>query len=279
MERVLSTHLFVQQHLTTSILEHIRDAGFAQVELYGARQHLDYRKQTQVRELGHWFRDSPLSVHAMHAPSFSDTVWGLTGPDSILSITERVKSKRLAVVDELKRALEVAESVPFRYWVQHLGSKGEEFDEYKVEAAFTVLEELMIFARQRGVEILLENTPNELASAERLLRFVDVTHLNLNFCLDLGHAHMHEGVETAYKLLRPRLRSVHVHDNDGASDQHLFPFQGTIDWGHAMACLNEAPGQYPLVLEVRDDEATAQPIDEALRRFDQLEAVGVPHES
>ena len=61
--------------------------------------------------------------------------------------------------------------IPFRYLIQHIGVAGEEFDERKFDAAFAALEELSLFARQRGVEILLENTPNELASAARLLQF------------------------------------------------------------------------------------------------------------
>ena len=49
----------------------------------------------------------------------------------------------------------------------------------QVDAAFSALEELSLFARQRGVEILLENIPNELSSAERLLQFEELTHLGL----------------------------------------------------------------------------------------------------
>ena len=105
------------------------------------------------------------------------------------------------MVDEIKRALEIAETIPFRYMVQHLGVRGEEFDERKVEAAFTSLEELSVFARQRGVEILLENIPNGLSSAERLRIFLEMTHLDLNYCFDVGHANMHE---TAW---RPRSTS------------------------------------------------------------------------
>ena len=120
----------------------------------------------------------------------------------MITITEPVKSKRLHMVDEIKRALEIAEMVPFRYLIQHLGVAGEEYDERKIDAAFSALEEISLFARQRGVEVLLENTPNELSSAERLLMFLDVTHLDLNVCFDTGHAHMGEGVETAYRLLK-----------------------------------------------------------------------------
>ncbi len=70
------------------------------------------------------------------------------------------------MVDEIKRTLDMAEVFPFRYLIQHLGVPGEEFDEFKVDAAFSALEELSALrARQRGVEILLENIPNGLSSA------------------------------------------------------------------------------------------------------------------
>jgi sugar phosphate isomerase/epimerase len=203
---------------------------------------------------------------------FTDEIWGRSGPDSVITITERVKSKRLPMVDEIKRALEIAETVPFRYFIQHLGVAGEEFDEFKVDAAFSALEELMLFAHQRGVEILLENTPNELSSAERLLTFLGLTHLKLNVCFDVGHAHMNEGVETAYKLLKPRIRSTHLHDNDGKEDSHLFPLGkqgGGIDWPAAMGLLRA----HPLVLELREVETMEHPIHEAHSIFEQLEAL------
>ena len=68
---------------------------------------------------------------------YSDDVWGRSGPDAVINITEPVKFKRLQMVDEIKRALEVAETVPFRYLIQHLGVAGEEYDERKIDAAFS----------------------------------------------------------------------------------------------------------------------------------------------
>src|SRR5438105_3264264 len=136
---------------------------------------------------------------------YSDDVWGRSGPNAVLTITEPVKSKRLLILDEIKRALEISETIPFRYLIQHIGVKGEEYDERKIDSAFSALEEISLFARQRGVEVLLENTPNALSSAERLLMFLGTTHLDLNVCLDTGHANMNEGVETAYRLLKGRI--------------------------------------------------------------------------
>jgi sugar phosphate isomerase/epimerase len=144
-----------------------------------------------------------------------------------------------------------------------------------VDAAFSSLDELNVFARQRGVEILLENIRNDLASAERLRQFNELTHLNMNFVFDAGHAHIMGGVDHEFEIMAPRIRSLHLHDNDGKEDRHLYPQAtgGTIDWKRAMELLRSRPGQYPLLLELREVPEMEHPIDEAARVFDNLEAM------
>ena len=275
MNHVLSTHLFVNHRLTVAMLDRIQRAGIPAVEIFCARQHLDYRNKAQLTELGHWFRDSSLKLHSLHSPMYNDEIWGRSGPHAVITITEPVKARRIEMVDEIKRALEVAEVVPFRYLIQHIGVGGEEFDMRKFDAAFSALEEISIFARQRGVEVLLENIPNELSSAERLLMFLELTHLNLNFVFDTGHAHMNEGVETAFRLMKGRIRSTHVHDNDAQNDIHLFPLMnqgGTIDWKNAMDNLRSAESQYPLLLELRERPEITNPLEAVAEVFEKLEA-------
>jgi sugar phosphate isomerase/epimerase len=286
MQRALSTHLLANQRLTTVWLDRIGDADIPLVEIFCARQHLDYTNRAQVSELSYWFRDSEIKVHSVHAPLYTDEVWGRSGPQSVLNITEPVKSKRILVIDELKRAIEIAETIPFRYLIQHMGVADQEFDERSVDAAFSALEELNIFARQRGVEVLLENIPNGLSSAERLLMFLGMTHLDLNICFDIGHAHMNEGVETAYRLLQSHIRSVHIHDNAGTEDSHLFPLNaslngggGTIDWKRAMRLLRPQMERFPLVLELREVEDMPNPLLEVRKTFDALETLLLAPES
>jgi sugar phosphate isomerase/epimerase len=274
MNHALSTHLFVNHRLTVALLSRIEQTGIPAVEIFCARQHLDYREKAQVAELGYWFRDSQIKLHSLHAPIYNDEIWGRSGPHAVVSITEPVKGRRLEMVDEIKRALEIAEVIPFRYLIQHIGVAGEEFDLRKFDAAFAALEELNLFARQRGVEILLENTPNELASAARLLQFDELTHIGLNYAFDLGHAHMNEGVEKAFNLMQDRIRSTHVHDNNGKEDSHLFPFLsegGAIDWKNAMRLLRSREAQYPLLLELKEQPGIAHPLESVKEVFDRLE--------
>ena len=99
MTRALSTHAFVGHRLTTVWLDRVWDAGIPLVEIFCARQHLDYRDKAQVNELGYWFRDSEIKLHSLHSPMYTDDVWGRSGPDAVVNITEPVKSKRLHWVD------------------------------------------------------------------------------------------------------------------------------------------------------------------------------------
>jgi sugar phosphate isomerase/epimerase len=276
MNRVLSTHVCVNHRLSVAWLNKAMQAGIPAVEIFCARQHLDYRNRSQIAELGHWFRDAELKLHSIHSPMYTDEIWGRSGPHAAINICELVKGTRMTMVDEVKRALDIAEIVPFKYMVQHLGVGEEEFDERKIDAAFCSLEELMLFARHRGVEILLENIPNELSTAARLMSFIKLTHLDLHFVFDVGHAHIGGGIESEFEIMKDRIRSTHVHDNDGASDKHLFPFlaeAGTVDWKQTMTLLRSRQDQYPLLLELREVESMESPLDAVNEVFDKLEAL------
>jgi sugar phosphate isomerase/epimerase len=274
MDHALSTHLFVNHRLTTALLGRIHDAKIPAVEIFCARQHLDYRDKAQIAELGHWFRDSDMRLHSLHSPMYNDEIWGRSGPHAVITITEQVKARRLEMVDEIKRALEIAEVIPFKYLIQHIGVSREEFDMRKFDAAFAALEELKLFAGSRKVEILLENIPNELSSAERLLQFEELTHIGLNYVFDTGHAHMGAGVANEFNLMKSKIRSTHVHDNNGKDDVHLFPTTdqgGTINWKEAMTLLRTRQEHTPLLLELKERADCGNPIETAAQILERLE--------
>ena len=205
---------------------------------------------------------------------YTDEIWGRSGPHAVITITEPVKGKRLQMVDEIKRALEIAEVIPFRYLIQHIGVGGEEFDMRKFDAAFSALEELSMFARQRGVEILLENIPNELSSAERLLHFEELTHLGLNYVFDTGHANMDEGrgggvqADEGAHPLHPRARQ---RRQGRQAPVPAVSEGGTIDWKNTMDLLRSREDQYPLLLELKEQPDFAHPLEVVLEIFDKLE--------
>lgn len=276
MKPALSTHLFVNQPLTGVTLEAIERAGIPAIEIFCARQHFDYTNEAQVRELAAWFADHQLTLRSLHAPMYKDYNWGRT-TGAAVNIAETDRHRRLESVEEIKRALEVAEQIPFRYLVQHLGVAHEKFELAKFDAAFASLEPLLVHAKQRGVQILLENIPNELSTSEKLRTFLDYTRLSdLRVCFDSGHAHLGNGVEREFEALRELVVSTHLHDNRGDQDAHLFPGQGTIDWQATVRALSAAPNDLPLQLELRDHGEFKQPLEKVLEVFARLAEIAQP---
>lgn len=251
MDFGLSTHLFVSERLTPHILDKILGAGFRTLEIFAARQHFDYHDPNHVRDVAQWLRDHEVSLHSLHAPLFSDFDWGRSGVLPI-SITHLEKRGRINSMDEIKRALDLADQAPFRFLILHLGLPDEEYDVRKLDAALTCIEHLKIFVKGRDVQILLENIPNELSTPERLVQFIHYSRLeDLKICFDTGHAHMTCGVPAAFETLKERIVSTHVHDNHREKDEHLLPFEGGIDWEQAVRAFRSAPGQFPVLFELR----------------------------
>ncbi|HTG58999.1 MAG TPA: sugar phosphate isomerase/epimerase family protein [Terriglobia bacterium] len=251
MDFALSTYLFVKERLNSHILDQILDAGIHQIEIFAARQHLNYCDPDHVRDVAQWFSDHGVAVHSVHGPLFPGLEGSRAG-DIPISIAYLEKRLRIASMDEVKRALEIAERLPFRYLVLHLGLDGEEYDLRKFDAAFSSLEHLKIFAKDRGVQVLLENIPNQLGTPQRLLQFVDYTRLDLKICFDTGHAHIMPGVQSAFATLKDRIASTHIHDNAGEKDDHLMPYDGGIDWDKTIRDFRTVDGQFPVLFELSD---------------------------
>ena len=260
--RVLSTHLFMHQRLHPGLLELAAQSGAQAVEIFAARQHFDYTSREQVAELAAFFRSNPLTAWSMHAPLYPDHEMGRSGAPAV-NLLHAEKSRRIAAMDEIKRALETAEQIPFRNLVVHLGERNDEWSPRSVEHALTALEHLGAFARPLGVRPLVENLLSEPTTPEHLVEILASGHLDqIGVCLDLGHAHITVGVPAAIATLGARIVQVHAHDNHGLKDEHLFPGDGTIDWPAAAAALNALAAPPAIVLELSSklpDEPTALP--------------------
>src|ERR1035437_4306553 len=160
MQKAISTHLFRDTVLGVPQLDLIARAGFSRVEIFCTRQHFDHTSPNHVREIAGWFSDSAVKLHSLHAPLSRDPQ--SSSHHATVSIAFVDRQRRQDSMDEIKRVLEVAEQVPFQLLILHMGVPGEEYDLHKFDAALTSLAHLRRFAAQRGVQILLENIPNDL---------------------------------------------------------------------------------------------------------------------
>lgn len=249
-----STYVYVNQRLHPGMLDALARAGAEAIEIFAARGHFDYTDRHHVREIADWFRTSGRGFHSMHSPMYSDYEWKRRGANPPVNIVDPEKRRRIESMDEVKRALEVAETAPFQFLVQHVGTGSESHEPRKMEAAMTSIEHLRAFAKPLGVTLLLENIPNELSTPERLLELIRMAHFeDVGICFDFGHAHIMSSVPEAFGALKHLVRSTHVHDNKRDRDAHLWPGEGTVDWDDAMSQLRAAPRTPPLLLEIEGE--------------------------
>jgi sugar phosphate isomerase/epimerase len=272
MQKAVSTLVYAKERLHPGLLDGLMRSGAQAIEIFAARQHLDYANRKQhVREIADWFRSTGIPLNSVHSPLYGDYEFGRTGAPPV-NVASTDRAGRIEAMDEIKRALEIAEQIPFRFLVQHLGTPNESFDDRKFEAALTSVEHLRAFAKPLGVRILLENIPNELSTPDKLVEFIHTAHFeDVGICFDFGHAHMLSSVAEAFEIVKPHVRSTHVHDNAKDKDSHLWPGQGSINWREAMELLRSAPNTPPLLLEIEHDDKV-NPLEKIGLAFDKLES-------
>ena len=255
MQRGMSTLVYARrERLHPGLLDKMVAGGAEAIEVFGARGHFNYSDRQHVREIANWFRSTGTRFHSMHSPMHGDDEFGRSGAPP-LNIAAVEKRDRIAAMDEIKRAIEVAEQAPFQFLIQHVGVSGEVATAQKQESAMTSLEHLRAFAKPLGVQVVVENIPNELSTPEALVELLQTAHFtDIGVCFDVGHAHMAPGIQPAFESLKDFIVTTHVHDNDGQRDAHHWPGQGTIDWKATVELLQAAPRTPALMLEIEGEE-------------------------
>ena len=272
MLKVISSHVFLRHRLHPGLLDTFHKAGAQGIELFAARQHFDYTNRSEVHELASWFNANPSEAFSMHAPLFPDNEMGRAGAPSV-NVIHPEKSRRINAMDEIKRALEVAEQIPFKFLIIHLGEREDTWSPRALEFSITALEHLRAFANPLGVKLLVENLQNEVTRPAHIVEILNVGHFrDIGVCLDVGHANIGEGTAAALTELKPLLRSSHLHDNHGERDEHLWPGEGTIAWDELMPELKSAPQAPAGVLEIHyalgeEPETVAEKAAKAFEKF------------
>ncbi len=197
MLKVISTHIFLKQQLRGSHLDTLVGSGADGIEIFCAREHFDYTERAHVAAIAEWFRSNPARPWALHAPLHTEADNQRGGAPAV-NVVHAEKSTRIDSMDEIKRALESAEQIPFAHMILHLGEHHDNWNQRTLEHALTAVEHLHAFAKPLGVQVLLENLNNGVAQPENLLETVETGHLkDVNFCLDVGHAHLGGGIGRA----------------------------------------------------------------------------------
>lgn len=275
----VSTHLYHGQRLRREHLLEIGAHGFEVVELFATRTHFDYHNKASIGDLGGWLAEGRLALHSVHAPigeSFANGRWG-----PLLSIASPDADARRLALDEAERALQIARRIPYQVLVVHLGLPKTSQSlpgENSRDAARRSVEAIARLAEPLGVTVAVELIPNDLSRAGALVYLAEklVDTARVGICLDFGHAHMAGDLVDAIETVSEHLVATHVHDNRGRTDEHLVPFDGTIDWASALTAVQKIGYDGPLLFEVGAQgttRATVQKLREVRGRLEKLFAV------
>jgi sugar phosphate isomerase/epimerase len=279
----LSTHLFHGVRLERAHLALVAQHGFAAVEMFATRTHVDYHDKARITEIRSWLSDLGLEAWSLHLPicdGFSNGVWGRAYSNASTDNVAREEA-----VAETICAVTAARDLGCRSAVLHLGLPyGQPIPANDNDAAAVrrSLEPIAEACATADIQLALEVIPNELATATAVLDWLtgDLELGPTAACLDVGHAHLTGGAPDAIDRLSGYIVTTHLHDNHGTADEHLVPFDGTLDWVATMTAFQKIGYRGPLMFEVPDhgsaEETLARMVSARTRIQDILDDLDRP---
>jgi sugar phosphate isomerase/epimerase len=274
----VSTHLYHEAPLAKEHLLEIAAHGFEAVEVFATRSHFDYHDAAAIRSLGEWLAEAKLTLHSIHAP-ITD-VFANGQMRQMFSIATRDAGARKAALHEISMALNIAKTIPFNALVVHVGipvALKPPAEDNNREAAIRSIEEIHGAAESAGVQLALEIMGNPLSTAEGLVELIERSFdsANIGICMDVGHAHLLGDVAEAIEISSEYLVTTHIHDNRRQSDDHLAPFQGSINWASTVMAFEKIGYDGVLMYEVKAAESARAVLERAVRARQRLESLMV----
>ena len=224
-------------------LSAMKDVGMECVELLTWKPPLDLDDGGRVREIGAHAADIGLRVHSAHAPF--GTEYELCSED---------ETARRGGIEGAVRSAEVIRGMGGRIVVVH-GSLG--IDEgadrrAPLDRARMSLEEIVDRCRSIGVVVAVENLIQGLGGVpeEMVAMISGFPEEHVGVCLDIGHAHLRANEEEMISACAGRIVTTHVADNLGESDDHLLPFEGSVEWPKVLKDLRCTGYDGALLMEI-----------------------------
>lgn len=265
MRLSLSSHLLVYGQCCPEELVTARESGIAELELWLAEPHVPWRNLPACRLLRRQLEDLGFSVGSVHLP-FYPSVPELLEQGAKWSLLDPSPAARREALDGARAGMAAAATLGAEYAVLHLGWQRDLWGAAEADWARAAVRALLDEFATSGPTLLLENIISSGTRAASLVALLDELdpEQRAGICLDLGHAHVDGGVLAELQAALPRLRHLHLHDNDGQSDAHLAPGAGTIPWSEVFAALQAAGFDGCGALEVRDTSRGNRPASEVV---------------
>lgn len=222
------------------LIKLIVDAGFAVLDYAFKDDSILQLSQkdfiSHFEDLKKYINSCGLAVTQTHAPYYN---------------TEAQIQRYDEVLEIEKRAIMASAILGAKYVIVHpLKPKNRVFEQ-AIEETFNLnklyFEELLPVVKECDINICIENlyqrdnkgyiVPSTCSTSEEIVMYMDRLGERFFACIDTGHINLvqresyeHVNFKHMVNSLGDRLKTVHVHDNDGVEDLHYAPYLGTVNW-------------------------------------------------
>ena len=210
-------------------LKSIADAGFSHINWCHQWDTDFLYSKWEIKQIKKWLIKYGLQFMELHASTGKEKCW-----------TSSREYERLAGVELVQNRIEMTAELGGDVMVIHVPHESGNVSLRRS------LDQIEPFARACEIHLALENGNFDVI--EPLLLEYDSDYIGL--CYDSGHSNLVKDGLSHLEALKDRLISVHLHDNDGDSDQHILPFSGTIDWQKLIQIMAGSSYNKPINVEV-----------------------------
>jgi len=225
----------------------VRGARIRRVQVYR-----NWSRATPAADIRRVLADAGLLADSLHAYIELEM---LNGPAFDLSAED--PATRASALEIARRETDFAHGLGCRDIVVHPVGPGETQDDpFRRKTLASSAEALARIAEGADVRFLLENMPppmfgHDAPMLRRIVDGVDSPHLGLAY--DSGHANVAGRPVQTIRDMGPRLWGVHLHDNDGAEDDHRLPGMGAVPFEDVARTLAEVGFAGTFMLEIYRD--------------------------
>ena len=239
LELAITTDYFKDAGNPEPYLEKISKAGFTHIHWCHEYKTDFIYSESDINTIIMWLEKYNLKVLDLHASEGVNNNW-----------ISKDESLRIAGVELVKNRIYMANKLSCDVIILHFERAPNNESEENVywNILHKSLNEIKPYAQKHNIKIALENyTNDDYTEIIRLFSEYDSSFLGL--CYDSGHGNIGDGLKMLEKL-KDRLISIHLHDNDGKTDQHKLPFSGTVEWDKLAEILDRSSYTKCISMEV-----------------------------
>jgi len=221
---------------------------------FAAKNKFDYY---EIQGLGEKFILEPKTIGQVKAISKNNNISLNLHMMQFLPISSLIPEVSKGAFEFAKKEIILAKKIGAKKITIHSGQRDRPSKETMVAKNFEILTEnlkkTIEFGSKYGIKIGLENSSRDHALCTELRDLLKVVNSvkGLGVVFDIGHANMTSLNPIDYfTKIKDYIISIHIHDNDGKSDQHALLGEGNINFKNFLKECKNSDYYGPFILEI-----------------------------